>query len=90
MLAVPWTPHPEELGKDQAAGRTGTIPRAVFKGYFKKYGLHVEKIGNSFHKKGFVLSVRVKIFMVSAVSFQICHGPLNIHLDIASFNYWNA
>lgn len=46
--------------------------------------------GTTFIKKGFVLSVQVKIFMVSAVSFQICHGPLNTHLDIASFNYWNA
>ena len=90
MLAVPRAPHTEELRKHRAAGGTGTIPQAVFKGYFKNMASTWKKIGNSFHKKGFVLSVRVKIFMVSAVSFQICHGPLNIHLDIASFNYWNA
>lgn len=90
MLAVPRAPRPAELGKDRAGGRTGTIPQAVFRGSFKNMASTWKKIGNSFHKKGFVLSVQVKIFMVSAVSFQICHGPLNIHLDIASFNYWNA
>ena len=90
MLAVPQAPCPEELRKVQAGGKTGTIPWAVFKGYFKNMASTWKKIWNSFHKKGFVLSVQVKIFMVSAVSFQICHGPLNIHLDIASFNYWNA
>lgn len=75
---------------DQAARRTGMIPQTVLKGYSKNLASTWKIFGTAFIKKGFVLSVQVKIFMVSAMSFQICHGPLNIHLDIASFNYWNA